>query len=385
MTHPHSPDAERFMTEALNLARKGWGRTGPNPMVGAVIVRRGTIVGVGYHKAAGEPHAEVEALNAAGALAHDADLYVNLEPCNHFGRTPPCTRALIEARIARVIYGADDPNPGVEGGGAEALRKAGVQVVGGVLAEECRTLNEVFFTHIVLKRPFVYLKLAMTLDGRIATRRGESKWITSEESRDRVHRLRDSVSAVMVGIGTLVADDPALTVRLPIGEGRNPIRVVADSRLKTPLAAEIFNPSSPGSVIIACAANPPTRKRAALEAKGATVIPTIGKPRVDLVDLCGRLYEAGVTSLLVEGGADLAWGCLEARIVDRCLFFYAPLMVGGANSRPGIAGLGAGRLDEAPRLTDVITGESGPDLFVTGRVAYPCATTEAEAGGASGN
>jgi diaminohydroxyphosphoribosylaminopyrimidine deaminase/5-amino-6-(5-phosphoribosylamino)uracil reductase len=374
------------MALALELARKGWGRTEPNPMVGAIVVNKeGTIVGRGYHKAAGEPHAEVEALRQAGELARGADLYVNLEPCNHFGRTPPCVAAIMEAGIGKVIYGVEDPNPGVEGGGAEALRKAGVEVWGGVLVEECRTLNEVFFTHVTLKRPFVYLKLAMTLDGRIATRRGQSQWITSEESRARVHRLRNAVSAVMVGIGTVIADDPALTARPPEGEGRNPMRVVADSRLRTSLAAELLNEAAPGKVIIACAANPPSKKRKALEAKGASIIETSGKPRTDLVELCRTLYTQGVTSLMIEGGASLAWGALEAQIVDRCLFFYGPMMVGGVNAASGIGGLGAGTLEEAPRLVQVVTGEVGPDILVTGRVSYPQSGTDANTGGAAGN
>jgi diaminohydroxyphosphoribosylaminopyrimidine deaminase / 5-amino-6-(5-phosphoribosylamino)uracil reductase len=385
MAFPRPHEAERYMAEALALARKGWGRTEPNPMVGAVVVKRGAIVGRGYHKAAGESHAEVEALKEAGDRARNADLYVNLEPCNHFGRTPPCTHAVIEAGISRVIYGSEDPNPGVEGGGAEALRKAGLAVRGGILVEECSTLNEVFFTHIALRRPFVYLKLAMTLDGRIATRRGKSQWITSEESRNRVHRLRDAVCAVMVGVGTVIADDPALTTRLPRGDGRNPTRIVADSHLKTPLAAEFLNTSAPGKVIIACAANPPARKRMALEAKGATVIPTGDKHRVNLVELCDRLYEAEVTSLLVEGGAELAWGALEARIVDRCLFFYGPMMVGGTKALSGIGGLGVGNLEEAPRLEEVVTSEVGPDVLITGRVAYPQPPADEGPVGTAGN
>lgn len=363
-------EAEQFMARALRIARKGMGRTEPNPMVGSVVVRRGNVVGQGYHRAVGKPHAEVEAIKSAGRKARNADLFVTLEPCNHYGRTPPCTQAIREAGIKRVFYGMADPNPDVTGGGAAALRAAGLEVVGPVLEERCRRLNEVYLTNVTLHRPFVFLKLALSLDGRIATRAGQSRWITSEASRRRVHKLRDRVSAIMVGIGTVLADNPSLTTRLPGRQGRDPIRVVVDSALKTPENAALFNPLSAAKVIIGCRKGAPAAERARLEKKGALVIPTSGSTRVDLKHLLSRLYGFGITSILLEGGAELAWSALEAGVVDRCLFFYAPIIIGGKAARMGVGGTGIDRLEEAPKLKDVETLRVGPDILVSGRVQY---------------
>ncbi|MFH1117099.1 MAG: bifunctional diaminohydroxyphosphoribosylaminopyrimidine deaminase/5-amino-6-(5-phosphoribosylamino)uracil reductase RibD [Pseudomonadota bacterium] len=370
-------EAERFMTRALELARRALGRTSPNPAVGAVIVRDGKIVGEGYHRAAGKPHAEVEAIKSAGSNARDAELYVTLEPCNHHGRTPPCTAAILEAGIKRVWYGTDDPNPDVLGGGAETLRAAGIEVIGGVNEDSCRRLIEVYLTNIGSRRPFVFLKLAMSLDGRIATRTGHSQWISSEESRAKVHRLRDRVSAVMVGIGTVLADDPSLTTRLAGRKGRDPIRVVADSNLRTPLNAKIFNPSSASQVIIGTRKSPPSDFRSKLERNGAKIVETSGKSRVDIADLLSQLYHSGITSVLIEGGGQIAWGALEAQVVDRCLFFYAPMIIGGESAPTGIKGIGIGTLDEAPRLVDAKAIRVGTDLLIDGRVAYPTDRMEA--------
>jgi len=346
------------------------GRTDPNPLVGAVIVKSGSVVGEGFHRAVGEPHAEVAAIKDAGENARGADLYVTLEPCNHYGRTPPCTKAILEAGIKRVWYGMADPNPTVQGGGTNTLRKAGIEVIGPVLEERCRRVNEVYLTHITLRRPFVFLKLAMSLDGRIATRTGESQWITSEASRREVHRMRDRVSAVLIGIGTLLADNPSLTTRLPGKRGRDPKPSIADSALRTPPGAAIFNPSSPARVIIGCRNHPPVRARAGLEKAGALIMPTRGSKRVDLRDLLSRLYPLGITSILLEGGADLAWSALHAEVVDRCLFFYAPIIIGGLAAPPGIGGKGISKLESAFQLVDVETSRMGPDLLVTGRVQY---------------
>lgn len=365
-----SLEIEQFMARALSLARRGIGRTDPNPMVGAVIVTGARIVGQGYHRAAGEPHAEVEAIRNAGRKARGSDLFVTLEPCNHYGRTPPCTRAIQDAGITRVYYGMGDPNPDVAGGGADALRAAGVDVVGPVLEKPCRRLNEVYLTHVSLHRPFVFLKLALSLDGRIATRTGHSRWITSEASRRRVHRLRDRVSAVMVGIGTVLADDPSLTTRLTGKRRRDPIRIVVDSALKTPENAALFNPSSAAGVIIGCRKDPPAVARANLEKRGALIVPTSDAQRVDLKDLLSSLYGLGITSVLLEGGAELAWSALSAGVVDRCLFFYAPMVIGGTTARQGVGGMGIDRLEEAPRLVDVETSRIGRDILVSGRVQY---------------
>ena len=366
-----SHEAIKFMSRAIRMAQKGLGRTSPNPMVGAVVVKNGKIVGEGFHRALGEPHAEVDAIRAAGAQTEGAELFVTLEPCNHYGRTPPCTQAIMAAGIKKVYYGIDDPNPSVIGGGAEFLRKAGVEVVGQVLENRCRALNDMYLTKVTFKRPFVYLKLAMSLDGRVATRTGHSQWITSEQSRMRVHRLRDRVTAVMVGIKTVLADNPFLTTRLNGREGRDPVRIVADSNLRTPLEANIFNQMSPAGVIIATRRNPPSRLRARLEKKGCRVIETASLDKVDLKDLLTNLYQIGITSLLIEGGAGLAWGALEARIVDRCMFFYAPIIIGGKSAPSGVSGAGIDRLEQAPRLVDMRSSRIGPDILVEGKVVYP--------------
>lgn len=364
------------MALALKLAGKAVGRTDPNPMVGAIVVKDGRVIGQGYHRAAGSPHAEVEALRDAGESAQGAELFVTLEPCNHHGRTPPCTKAILEAGIAKVWYGMADPNPDVSGGGAHFLRQSGLHVVGNILEDRCRKLNEVFLTNVVRQRPFTFLKLAMSLDGRIATRTGHSQWITSDASRRRVHRLRDRVSGIMVGIGTLLADDPSLTTRLPRGIGHDPVRIVADSNLRTPPNSQIFNPRSPAGVIIACKEDPPSERKRQLEAQGATVVPTSGNQRVDLNDLVEKLYHLGITSVLIEGGAQLAWSALKEKIVDRCLFFYAPLIIGGREAPAGVGGEGIDRLGQAPRLVDVETSRIGPDLLVTGRTDYSGSDTE---------
>lgn len=364
-------EASRFMALALKVARRGLGRTSPNPAVGAVLVKNGKVVGKGYHRAAGEPHAEVEAIRAAGSEARGAELFVTLEPCNHHGRTPPCVEAILEAGIAKVWYGMDDPNPGVRGGGAKRLREAGIEAVGRIFEDRCRRLNEVYLLNITQRRPFVYLKLAMSLDGRIATRTGHSQWITSDASRRKVHRIRDRVSAIMVGVETVIADNPLLTTRLPGGRGRDPIRIVADSNLRTPVDASIFNPSSTAGVIIASRKDPPLDRKYKLESRGAKILRTSGLERVDLRDMLTRLYHIGITSVLIEGGAGLAWGALDAGVVDRCFFFYAPIIIGGSNAPSGVEGMGISRLEEAPRLVDVKAFRVGPDFMLDGKVSYP--------------
>ena len=369
-------EAEKFMALALRLARRRLGRTSPNPVVGAVIVKEGKVVGEGYHRAAGEPHAEVEAIRAAGSEVRGSELFVTLEPCNHHGRTPPCTEAILEAGIRKVWYGMDDPNPGVRGGGAKTLRDAGVEVMGHVLESRCRRANEVYVTNVIQRRPFVFLKLAMSLDGRIATRTGDSRWITSEASREKVHRLRDRVSAIMTGVQTVLTDNPRLTTRLPRGGGHDPVRIIADSNLRTPLDAAIFNPHSTSGVIVATRKDPPSGPRSQLEKRGAKVLATSGLKQVDLCDLLLRLYRIGVTSVLIEGGARLAWGALSARVVDRCLFFYAPIIIGGEAAPSGVGGTGISTLAEAPRLDEVEFRRIGPDMLLNGRVLYPEAGRE---------
>lgn len=365
------PEAKKHMSLALKLAGRALGRTSPNPVVGAVVVKDGKVVGRGYHHAAGKPHAEVEAIRNAGSEALGAELFVTLEPCNHHGRTPPCTEAIREAGIRRVWYGMDDPNPSVLGGGADTLRAAGIDVVGHVLEDRCRHQNEVYLTNLRHQRPFVYLKLAMSLDGRIATGTGHSQWITSEQSLARVHRLRDRVSAIMVGIGTVLADDPSLTTRLPRKRGRDPVRIVVDSALRTPLEAALFDSSATSGVIIGTTRDPSPDRCRALEERGARVVRTRGLHSVDIEDLLGQLFRIGITSVLIEGGSRLAWGAFHQRIVDRCHFYYAPIIIGGESAPSGVEGIGISRLEEASRLVDVRTIRVGPDLLVDGRVLYP--------------
>ncbi len=363
----HADPDRRFMRRALRLARRGLGRSSPNPAVGAVVVRQGQVVGQGYHARAGTPHAEVHALAAAGELARGATLYVTLEPCHHQGRTPPCTRAILEAGIARVVYGATDPNPRVEGGGGAWLAAQGLEVTAGVLEEDCAWEHRFFFTHVTLGRPHVILKTAATLDGRTATRSGHSRWVTGEAARRYVHRLRSWCDAICVGIGTALADDPRLTCRLP--GGRNPLRVVVDTNLRLPPTARVLDPDSPPGCLVACGPRPPARRRRALEAAGAEVLPL---PRagggVDLAALAAELGRRGVTSLLLEGGAELAWGFLSRGLVDEVAYFFAPKLVGGGQAPGMIGGRGVARMDQAIALERPRLRRLGDDILLQARV-----------------
>ena len=320
----------RWMRRALRLAGRGRGRTSPNPMVGAVVVRRGRAIGEGYHRQVGGPHAEVWALREAGAAARGATLYVTLEPCSHHGRTPPCTDAIMQAGLARVVAGCVDPNPQVNGRGVRCLRGAGIEVEVGVMEAEARRLNEAYCKHIATGMPFVALKAAMSLDGKIATAAGESKWITGERARAAAHRLRARHDAVMVGVGTVLADDPELTVRK--SRGRTPLRVVVDSRARTPPRARLLTADERAPVIAVTRQAPRARVRR-LERAGAEVW-VVGSQRgkVELKGLMRRLGTEGVQSVLVEGGGTLGAGALAAGLVDRVYFFISPRIIGGARA-----------------------------------------------------
>ncbi|MCR4404636.1 MAG: bifunctional diaminohydroxyphosphoribosylaminopyrimidine deaminase/5-amino-6-(5-phosphoribosylamino)uracil reductase RibD [Candidatus Acetothermia bacterium] len=338
------------MRRALELAERGAGWTSPNPLVGAVIVRGGRIVGEGYHQRFGGPHAEVLALEAAGEEASGADLYVTLEPCVHWGKTPPCVEWIIGAGIKRVIVAVRDPNPLVDGRGLARLRQAGIEVVEGVLAEEARKLNEPFFKFITTGRPFVILKLAMSLDGRSATRTGESRWISNERSRELVHWMRSRYAAVLVGINTVLKDDPQLTARL---EGaRDPWRIILDSEGRLPLDAQVLRLESAAPTVVATTQGMPPAKEEELLRRGARVWRLKSRAgRVDLADLLARMGAEGLDSLLVEGGPTVAASFLEAGLVDKIVFFIAPKIVGGPVS--AIAGSGVERLTEAWQLRDI--------------------------------
>jgi diaminohydroxyphosphoribosylaminopyrimidine deaminase / 5-amino-6-(5-phosphoribosylamino)uracil reductase len=356
-------DDIRYMKLALHLARKGIGRTSPNPMVGAVVVTQGTIAGQGFHRKAGLPHAEREALARAGEKARGATLYVNLEPCNHFGRTPPCTQLIFEEGIKRVVFGLADPNPGVKGGGAAFLRSRGIEVVPGVLEEECRQLNEVFVRWITSGRPFVFLKAAISLDGRIATWTGDSKWISNEHSRRKVHQLRNQVDGIVVGIGTVLKDDPQLTVRLPRGKTKDPWRIIIDPRLRISPQARVLE--GPGRTLIATGHQGSPDKRQILEEKGVEVLVLPEKDgHISIRDLLGHLGRKGITSLLVEGGAEIYGSFLQEKQVDKLVLFIAPLLIGGKYSKGMIGGTGADRIAEAIRLQNMKVSRVWGDILV---------------------
>lgn len=357
------------MARALELARLGEGRTRPNPPVGAVIVRDGEVVGEGHHPRAGEPHAEIFALRQAGERAHGAELFVTLEPCSHQGRTGPCADAVLASGIGRVCVGTGDPNPLVAGRGMDRLRAAGVEVRVGVLEAECRQLIAPFAKHVTTGLPLVVLKSAITLDGRTATVTGDSRWISGPESRAWVHHLRDRLDSVMVGIGTLLRDDPLLTTRLPQG-GRDAARIVVDSRLRIPETAAILEVQSPAPTIIATTAAAPSDKIARLESRGVQVVVSGAAEDgvVDLPDLMQRLGASGIQSVLLEGGSILNAAALKAGLIDRAMIFVAPLLLGSGEA-PGIfAGRGVERLGDALRLADIRLRRFGDDTLITGEV-----------------
>ena len=368
-----APSGERdalWMDRALRLAAEGFGRTSPNPMVGAVLIRNERVVGEGAHLRAGEPHAEAIALAAAGDAARGATCYVSLEPCAHDGRTPPCADALVRAGIARVVAACRDPNPRVDGRGLARLRAAGVDVTVGVREAEARALNRAFICAVTDGRPHVTLKAALTLDGKIAAADGSSRWITGEAARLEGHRLRFAADAVLVGIGTVLADDPRLTVRHPELPAKEPWRVVADSRLRIRADAEVLRSGDPRRAIVACVAPAPAGPAAAIRARGARVLELPGDDdgRVDLRALLEALRALDVIAVLAEGGGELGGALAEAHLVDRVAFFVAPRLLGGRDA-PGPVG-GRGRsLKDALGLVNVETRRVGDDLLIEADVA----------------
>jgi diaminohydroxyphosphoribosylaminopyrimidine deaminase/5-amino-6-(5-phosphoribosylamino)uracil reductase len=357
-------DDERWMKRALHLAEKGRGRTSPNPLVGAVLVKRGKVVGEGYHARAGESHAEIVAIKKAGEKAKGATLYVNLEPCSHYGKTPPCAPAVIEAGVRKVIVGIEDPNPLVKGRGLALLKQAGLDVKVGLLEKECHRLNEAFCKYIVQHEPFIILKMAATLDGKLATRSGESQWITGETSRRFVHRLRDQVDGVVVGIGTVLKDDPMLTAR--IRGGRDPYRIVFDSRLRIPENAKVVD-LSPSKTIVATTGMGSRDKMERLRKKGVRILISDSKSgKVDLKVSLLKLGEMGMMSLLLEGGSQLSGSFLDQRLIDKILLFLSPKLIGDPEA-PGIfGGPGVAHLKEAIPLRDLKVRKIGDDILVEG-------------------
>ncbi|MCQ4635628.1 bifunctional diaminohydroxyphosphoribosylaminopyrimidine deaminase/5-amino-6-(5-phosphoribosylamino)uracil reductase RibD [Anaerovorax odorimutans] len=351
---------EEYMRYALELAQQGRGRTSPNPLVGAVIVKGGRIIGEGWHKKCGENHAEINAFEDAAREGHDvrgAEMYVTLEPCSHYGKTPPCAKTIIEKGIKKVYVGTADPNPLVAGQGLQMMEKAGIEVEMGILEEECRSINEIFLKYITAGKPFVVMKTAMTLDGKIASHTGDSKWVSGDEARRIVQEMRNSLTGIMVGIGTVLADDPELTCRLE--GGRDPLRIIVDSHLRIPLTAKVLKDEN---YIIAATADCDSEKRKRLGERVLIVKSKNGQ--VDLEDLMTHLGDRGIDSILLEGGGTLNEAALKAGIVDRVVSFIAPKIIGGRKAKTPVEGEGFEKMSQAISLKDLEIQKIGDDLMI---------------------
>ena len=359
--------------KVFRLAGKAKGRTSPNPLVGAIIVKDDTIVGQGYHEKYGAAHAEIKALKEAGEKARGGTLYLNLEPCCHQGQTPPCTAEIISAGITRVVVATKDPNPLVNGRGIRELQKNKIEVKTGVLENAGKKFNEYFFKYIRTKTPFAILKMGMSLDGKMATKTGDSRWITSELLRGFVHELRNEIDSTLVGIGTVIRDNPRLTTRLKDGKGRDPKRIVVDSLLRIPLQARIFTQQSDAENIIITTTNAPVARVKKLEEIGARVIfiKTAGKNMVDLESMLIELGKLQITSILIEGGPGINGSAIQSGIVDKVIMFIAPKIIGGFSAPSAIGGEGVARVDDAIKLHDIKTKRFGNDLMIEGYVEEP--------------
>ena len=360
---------ETFMRRALALAERGRGLTSPNPMVGAVVVHEGEVVGEGFHARAGEPHAEVVALADAGTRARGATLYVTLEPCNHQGRTPPCAPAVLASGIARVVAAIADPNPFVAGGGVALLRSAGVPAETGLLAPEAAAQNRAFLTAMRERRPHVTLKAGMTADGKIADIHGSARWITGEAARAEAHRQRSESDAIVVGVTTVLRDDPALTVRLGAPWPREPYRVVLDTSARTPVTAQVITAATPARALIAVGETAPRSRVAALEAAGATVLVCATRDgRIAVEALLAGLFARDVRAVLLEGGGEVHAAFLDAGVVDRVTLFVAPMLLGGRDAPTVVGGVGR-ELKSAIRLDELTARPVGSDLLLEADVA----------------
>ncbi|ETP70173.1 5-amino-6-(5-phosphoribosylamino)uracil reductase [Planococcus glaciei CHR43] len=356
---------EFYMDLALTNAKTMKGQTDPNPLVGSVIVNDNRIVGIGAHLKAGEPHAEIHALRMAGEAARGGTIYVTLEPCSHHGRTGPCALAIIEAGLKKVVIATLDPNPIVAGNGVKMLEEAGIEVLVGIREEESRKMNEVFNKFIETQQPFVILKAASTLDGKIASHTLDSKWITSEDARRDVHVLRSENRAILVGVGTVIADDPELTSRIP--NGRHPLRIVLDSKLRIPLDAKVVTDNLADTWIFTSKQHDP-KKRARLEALGITVIETSGEQRTDIPDVVRILGERSISSLFIEGGGTINAAFLENGLVDKVVLYFAPKLIGGKDAPTFLEGSGFELMKQAVELEDGEFLKIGKDFRFTG---YP--------------
>lgn len=343
-------DDQKYMQRALALSLKGTGFVNPNPLVGAVIVKNKKIIGEGFHQSYGGNHAEVNAIESVGGSCKGATMYVTLEPCNHHGKTPPCSEQITLEKFRKVVFGMKDPNPGVEGNGEERLRKAGIEVAGGLLEEKIRKANEVFVKYTEKNIPFCAMKTAMTLDGKIATYAGDSRWISNEKSRSWVHELRHKYSGIMVGVNTVKKDDPELTDRSGNKDKKNPVRIIADSNASTPLKAKILNTAF-AETIIAVTEKADEKKIARLKKKGVKVIlcPEL-EGRVNLRHLLGELGKMGLDSILLEGGSHLNFSAIREGVVDKVYSFISPKMIGGSKAHTPIGGDGFEKIDDAITL-----------------------------------
>ena len=354
---------------ALSQASKGLGKVNPNPLVGAVIVRGNNIIGSGYHEQFGGPHAEINAIRNAVESVEGATMYVTLEPCSHYGKTPPCVDALIKAGIAKVVIAMVDPNPLVSGNGIERLKENGVEVEVGVLENEALELNRIFLKYIQTKLPYVVMKTAMSLDGKIATATGHSQWISSPESRQYVHGLRNELKGILVGVNTVITDDPKLTTRLNGETGRNPIRIVVDSKGRIPLSARMLKDGLTNPVIIATTSGFSEEKRQSLEESGHKVLILAEQDgKVDLNQLMFELGRLGIDGILLEGGGTLNESALKSGIVDEIRFIIAPLLLGGRDAITPIEGAGFNTIDEGIRLHHMTTSRIGDDILIRAKV-----------------
>ena len=364
-------DDKYYMEKTLKLAKKGEGYTTPNPLVGALVVKDGEIVGKGYHKKAGEPHAEVYALNQAGKNAKDATLYVNLEPCCHFGKTPACSLKVIKSGIKRIVVAMEDPNPLVAGKGIRQLEEAGIEIEVGVLEKEAKILNEIFIKYITEGLPFIYLKSGQTIDGFLATSTGDSRWVTNKKARLYGHKLRHKVDAILVGVNTVLNDNPRLTTRLDDKKGIDPIRVVLDSKLKTPVNANIINQNSESKTIIATTSDYNKDKYNQLKTIDNLEIIIIEQNiegRIDLEKALEILAKQDITSILVEGGGTINYSFLHKGLADKLYAFIAPKLLGGNDGIYAYNGQGVKKMDNAFELSDIQFEMIGDNILITGKI-----------------
>jgi len=358
---------EKYMKLALDLAKKGTRAVRTNPKVGAVVVKNNKIIGRGFHKYFGGPHAEVYALRQAGARAKGASLYISLEPCSHWGKTPPCSDAIIQSGIKQVIIGAKDPNPVNKGRGLKMFKKAGIKIKTGVLEKQAQQLNEVFMKYIKTGRPYVIIKAAQTIDGKIATKTGDSRWITEKKARQFSHKLRADVDAIMVGVETILKDDPLLTVRYPEKPKRQPVKVILDSSLRISPDAKIFSKSSPGKVVLATTRKASKEKIKMLLSKKIQIMQAnIKDGRVDVDDVLIELGHMGISSVLVEGGGNIIASLLREKLADKAYFFIAPKIIGGKDAVTSVEGSGIAKIKDAIKLRNASVKNIGEDVLIEG-------------------